>query len=137
VVEAGAAARIARSVPAGLGSVLLGLVVGVLGGFHHATEVNLAGFALPVGLALALLALVLAQLLAGAALAVVGPMLVLLGWLMAAVVLGSSRPEGDLAVPAGAAGEGFLYGGFVLGLAAAMVLTLGARRATGTASSSR
>lgn len=128
MVETGAAARIARQVPAALAALLLGLVVGVLGAFQHSQDLEVAGVDLPVGVVGGLAALVLAELLARAALPAAGPALVLLGWLVAVVVLGTTRTEGDLAIPAGAAGETFLYGGFVLGLLTAMGLALQKRR---------
>ena len=107
---------VAARVATALGAVLLGALVGLLGAFQHVQTLTFGGVRLPVGVVLGIGALVLAQLIAREAVPRgLGPALVLLGWVVVVAVLGSSRPEGDLVVPAGLAGETFLYGGFVLG----------------------
>jgi hypothetical protein len=131
VPEPGTVRSVVRRVLAGILAVLAGAVVGLLGAFHHSRDAEVLGVDLPVGLIAGVAALVLTQLLAQALLLRgAGPSLVLFGWLVVVVVLGTSRPEGDLVIPAGTSGEGFLYGGFVVGLVVAFVLAVRSRGAS-------
>ena len=109
--------RAARNTIAILATVLLGAVVGVLGAFQHPADLTIGDVRLPVGVLAGIGALLLAQTIAREAVPHgLGPALVLISWTVVVVTLGSARPEGDLAVPGGLSGEGFLYGGFLAGL---------------------
>lgn len=121
----GSGARAATNLLAALATVLLGVLVGLLGSFHHASTLSVGGVRWPVGLVVSLAALVLAQVLARDALPLgIGPVLVLLAWVVAVATFGTSRPEGDLVVSSDGAGQTFLYGGFLLGVVVATVLAL-------------
>lgn len=101
----------------GLLGLVLGVMAGVLGSFVHA----LTWAGLPVGLLLGLglsLAVFATAGLAGRSRG--GAALAAAGWVVAVLALSSRRPEGDLVVPAGALGNGWLVGGLLLaGLAVA------------------
>lgn len=105
---------------------VLGLLAGIWGTLLVPDGPRLSGHLLSLGAALGLVGLPLLCRLGVRALPRFGGVVVLLGWLAAAVTLGgTSRPNGsvvlpgsgDLAVPALV----FLLGGAVLGSAAALV----------------
>lgn len=101
----------------GLG--LLGLLVGLLGGFTHGVAVLLAGVPLPVGLVVGVaapVALVRAWVdsagrRGGAAVAA--------GWALAQILLLSVTAGGDVLLEASWQGYTFLYGGFLAVVAGA------------------
>ena len=126
--------RLLRNVVAILATALLGAVIGLLGAFQHQSELTVGDTRWPAGVLASIGALLLAELVARETVPRgLGPALVLLSWTAVVVVLGSSRPEGDLAVPSGLTGESFLYGGFLAGLVLAGVLAVrGASGATRT-----
>lgn len=129
------AARSARTLLVCVALVGLGAVTGLVGVFQHPAFWTVADQRLGVGVLAGILALLLAQYVSRDALPPgLGPALVLLGWTAVVLVLGSSRPEGDIALPAGLAGEGFLYGGFLAGMTFAAVQAI---RATGAARAGR
>lgn len=114
----------------GVLAALLGALAGVLGSFDQAVGAVVPLLRLHVGLVLALL-LTLA-VFTGAALVTrhrSTPVLALLGWLAAVLVLSMKRPEGDLVVPATPSGYAWLLGGSLLGAVAVVLAPRLARAA--------
>ncbi|MET8553834.1 DUF6113 family protein [Streptomyces sp. NPDC004959] len=100
-----------------VGGALLGLVTGLAGALVHAALP-------PGGLALALAALA-GLCYGGAQLArtLAGGLIPALGWLLAVVLLTTTRPEGDYVFGAGLGSYGFLLGG----MAVAVICATGGR----------
>ena len=103
-----------------VGGLLVGGVIGVLGAFVQAQRILIGDVAIPWGLALVWVVLVLA-VRAGAW--SVGTRwaawAVAVGWLGATVALATESPSGDLAVSGGGRQLTYLLGGVVLASAAA------------------
>ena len=117
--------KVLRVVAGVLASLLLGVLVGLLGSFQHQSDWTVGGQRIAIGMFAGIAALVLAQFVARDAVPFgIGPGLVLLAWVVVVAVFGTSRPEGDLVVPAGLEGQGFLYGGFLLGIVVAATLAI-------------
>ncbi|MFM9134491.1 MAG: hypothetical protein ACKOT0_03510, partial [bacterium] len=114
-------ARPGRAVPAVLG-LLAGVAIGLLAGFLHAVRTPVGGFSVPGG---AVLALGLVVLLVRAAVDLSrgrwAGWWAFAGWLAATVALSVEGPGGDLVVSAGARPLAYLFGGVVLGSAAASI----------------
>lgn len=105
---------------------LLGVLAGVWGALLVPDGPRVSGHLLSLGAALGLVGVPLLCRLGLRALPGFGGFVVLLGWLAAAVVLGgTTRPNGSVVLPAAGdlavPGLVFLFGGAVLGAAAALV----------------
>jgi hypothetical protein len=104
---------------------LLGGVLAVLGAFLVPTGPRVGGHVLSLGAAIGVVGNVAGARLSLRALPTLGPVAMLVGWTVVAVVLSARRSNGsvvlpgsgDLAVP----GLVFLFGGVVAGLAATFV----------------
>lgn len=120
------ATGVTRPLPRGWGAVLAsvgGLVLGVLGAFIQAARWMVGDVVLPWGTIVTLAALVVA-VRAGVALlgSRVGGVLVFAGWLVATVVFATKTPwSGDLIIATGSWQFVYLFGGLILGSAAATV----------------
>lgn len=105
-----------------VGLILLGMVIGLAGAFvqAHRFVLPLADLAIPWGIVVVWVAL-LAAIRAGAwALhSRGGAWGVLAGWLSATILLATESPSGDLALSGGPRQLVYLFGGVVLGSAAA------------------
>ena len=100
----------------------VGLLVGTLGAFLQASRMFVAGFAVPWGTVLVLLCLVV--LVRGAvelADSRWAGWSLFAGWLAATVLFASPMPWGALVISAGGRQMAYLFGGVVLGAAAATV----------------
>ncbi len=118
-----------------VGLVLVGLLVGVVGAFVQAVRfvwlTPWGAVVVPWGAALAVLVVVLTT--RGAAWAVGsrrGGWLLLGGWLVGTLVLGTPSPSGDIALADGVRQYGYLIAGVTLGAAAATFPMLGATSLT-------
>ena len=99
--------------------VLLGLVVGVVGTVMH--RVVVTDHLLPVGVVVALLAVLAAGTLARAWAGYAGVVGFAIGWVVAVQVLSMRGPGGDLLVPNQTVGLVWVYGGMLLVAAAAFL----------------
>lgn len=105
---------------AALGCVVVGLVVGLAGGFVQASRLIVGSVAIPWGAALVIIVLFFA--LRGAVWGFgsrVGGWLLFAGWLIMTVFLATESPSGDLALAAGGRQWVYLLAGVVLGAGAA------------------
>ena len=105
-----------------LASLLVGLVVGVIGAFLQAARLLIAGWTLPWGLVVSLVALLV--LIRGAveiAQSRWAGWLLFAGWLAATLAFAAQLPSGALVISAGDRQLAYLIGGVVLGAAAATV----------------
>lgn len=112
------------SVAWALGSVALGLLLGLLGSFVQAQRLVLTFLdsapAVPWGAVWALIALVAG--IRGATWGMGsrwGGWLLLAGWVATSVLMSAESPSGDVALSGGARQIGYLLGGVILGSAAA------------------
>ena len=105
-----------------LGCVLAGIVIGVAGAFLQGARLIVGGVTVPWGLVLALIAL-LVFIRAGIELTHSrwGGWIVLLLWIAATVAFAAELPSGDLVISAGGRQMVYLFGGVVIGAAAATV----------------
>jgi len=105
-----------------LGCLLAGLAIGVAGAFLQAMRFLVGGVTIPWGLILALVALIV-LVRAGIELTQSrwGGWIVLLVWIAATVAFAAELPSGDLVISAGGRQMVYLFGGVVLGAAAATV----------------
>lgn len=105
-----------------LGCLLAGLAIGVAGAFLQAMRFLVGGVTIPWGLVLALVALIV-LVRAGIELTQSrwGGWIVLLVWIAATVAFAAELPSGDLVISAGGRQMVYLFGGVVLGAAAATV----------------
>ena len=92
------------------------MVVGALGSLAHAVVATVSGVGLPVGLVLAVTMSSTMYVVLGLLLGRPGVAAALVGWVVAVLVLGTPRPEGDVIVAGTATGTGWLFGGALLGL---------------------
>ncbi len=98
---------------------ILGVVLGVLGGFSHAWYLQDIPIA-AVGWVVALFALPWGMgRLMGTRLAALLPML---SWLLVSFVLSGRRPEGDLTIAGDLAGYVYLYGGMLASAVAVLLI---------------
>jgi hypothetical protein len=102
--------------------VLAGIVIGVAGAFLQGARLIVGGVTVPWGLVLALIAL-LVFIRAGIELTHSrwGGWIVLLLWIAATVAFAAELPSGDLVISAGGRQMVYLFGGVVIGAAAATV----------------
>lgn len=114
---------------AGVGSVLAGLLLGVVSAFLQAVRLVLDGWTIPYGLVIALtLLLVLIRGIVELTARRWTGWLVFAGWLVATVVYAAELPSGSLVISAGGRQMTYLLGGVVIGAAAATVPPLGRMR---------
>ncbi len=101
---------------------LAGVAVGLLAGFLHAVRTPVGGFSVPWG---AVLALALVVVLVRAAVDLTRGRWTgwwaFSGWLVATIALSVEGPGGDLVISAGARPVAYLFGGVILGSAAASI----------------
>lgn len=105
-----------------VGALAVGGLVGLLGAFVQADRLLVGTTAVPWGVVLALVTLVLS--VRGAAWAVLtrlGGVALFAGWLVVTVLLATESPSGDLAMSGGGRQMTYLLAGVVLGAAAATV----------------
>lgn len=106
-----------------------GILVGAVGAFLQGSRVILGGVTLPWGLIIALVALVV---LIRAAIEITGSRwggwLVLAAWIAVTVAFAAELPSGDLVISAGGRQMAYLFGGVVVGAAAATVPAVDALR---------
>lgn len=105
-----------------LGCLVAGLVIGIAGAFLQGARLIVGGVMIPWGLVLALLALLV---LVRAGIEVTrsrwGGWIVLLVWIAATVAFAAELPSGDLVISAGGRQMVYLFGGVIIGAAAATV----------------
>jgi hypothetical protein len=105
-----------------VGCVLAGAVIGISGAFLQGARAIVGGVALPWGLVVALVALLV---LVRAGVEVTrsrwGGWLVLLTWIALTVAFAAELPSGDLVISAGGRQMAYLLGGVIVGAAAATV----------------
>lgn len=105
-----------------LGCVIAGLIIGVAGAFLQGARLIVGGVMIPWGLVLALVALLV---LVRAGIEVTrsrwGGWIVLLVWIAATVAFAAELPSGDLVISAGGRQMVYLFGGVIIGAAAATV----------------
>ncbi|MHB1614199.1 MAG: DUF6113 family protein [Actinomycetes bacterium] len=110
---------------------LAGLLTGIAGSFFQAATVTVGDVGLPLGLVVSLLASGLAFGIPGLVRhRRISSALALAAWLVAVIVLSLPRAEGDLVLTAGTMSYAWLFGGTLIGGAAA-VWPYGARAALG------
>ncbi|MHA7133953.1 DUF6113 family protein [Oerskovia turbata] len=100
-----------RTIGRALLCVLLGLVVGTVGTVMH--RVVVTDHLLPVGIVVALLAVLSAAILSRAWTGFAGVVGFAVGWVVAVQVLASKGPGGDLLVPNQTVGLAWVYGGMI------------------------
>jgi hypothetical protein len=95
--------------------VILGVVIGVVGGFAHSIQLRALGISWPIGV-IAVLALLGASGRLGGRVTGSrwGSAAVVLPWLLVTFVFSAQRPEGDLVLVSDWISRSYLYGGFVL-----------------------
>ncbi len=105
-----------------LGCLVAGLFIGIAGAFLQGARFLVAGATLPWGLVVALIVL-LFLVRAGVELTGSrwGGWIVLLAWIAATVAFAAELPSGDLVISAGGRQMAYLFGGVVVGAAAATV----------------
>jgi len=105
-----------------LGCLVAGLVIGVAGAFLQGARLIVGGVMIPWGLVLALVALLV---LVRAGIEVTrsrwGGWIVRLVWIAATVAFAAELPSGDLVISAGGRQMVYLFGGVIIGAAAATV----------------
>lgn len=109
----------ARTIGRALLCVVLGLVVGAVGTVMH--RVVVTDHLLPVGIVVALLAVLAGGTLARAWAGYAGLVGYALGWVVAVQVLASDGPGGDLLVPNQTVGLVWVYGGMAVVAVAAFL----------------
>jgi len=99
-----------------------GVVMGVAGAFLQAARLVIGGVALPWGLVVALVAL-LVLVRAGVEWTQTrwGGWIVLIAWIAVTVAFAAELPSGDLVISAGGRQMAYLLGGVIVGAAAATV----------------
>jgi len=99
-----------------------GVVMGVAGAFLQAARLVIGGVALPWGLVVALVAL-LVLVRAGVEWTQTrwGGWIVLIAWIAITVAFAAELPSGDLVISAGGRQMAYLLGGVIVGAAAATV----------------
>lgn len=111
---------------------LLGVLVGTVGAFVQAARAQVAGMTIPWGLVLMLLLLLAAVRLGVEATQTRwGGWCVFAAWLLATVAFAAELPSGALVISAGDRQMAYLFGGVVLGAAAATVPALARLRGRG------
>lgn len=105
-----------------VGCLVAGAVIGIAGAFLQGARLVVGGTALPWGLVVALLALLL-LVRAGVELSDSrwGGWIVLVTWIAVTVAFAAELPTGDLVISAGGRQMAYLLGGVIVGAAAATV----------------
>ncbi|MCG5216713.1 DUF6113 family protein [Streptosporangium sp. KLBMP 9127] len=100
--------------------VVLGVVLGVVGGFQHAAYLGTEVPAAAIAWLVLLFAVVygLGRLMRG----VLGGLVPAVTWMLVSMVFSGQRGEGDLVIAGNLAGYVYLYGGFVAVLVAVLIL---------------
>lgn len=124
-----AALTVARRVAGAALALVVGVLVAVVGAFHHPRGSELLGVDLPVGVLVGLAALVLALRLSFFVAGRAGLLVAAVAWLVVTTTLGSSRPEGDLVVPGDGRGAAYFWLGVLVCLGGVLVGSTAGRAA--------